>query len=47
MCARARRIIQDRELQLATFGHIHDEEITELQAALRELWELEEKNRKR
>jgi hypothetical protein len=28
MCARARRIIQDRELQLATFGHIHDEEIT-------------------
>jgi hypothetical protein len=46
MCARARRIIQDRELQLATFGHIHDEEITELQAALRELWELEEKNRK-
>jgi hypothetical protein len=45
MCARARRLIQDRELQLATFRHIHDEEITELQAALRELWVIEQKKK--
>jgi hypothetical protein len=43
LCARARRLIQDRQLQLATFGHIHDEEITELEAALRELWVMEQK----
>jgi hypothetical protein len=45
MCARARRLIHDRELQLSSFGHIHDEEITELQAALRELWVMEQKKK--
>jgi hypothetical protein len=45
ICARARCLIQNRELQLATFGHIHDEEITELQAALRELWVMEQKKK--
>jgi hypothetical protein len=45
MCARARRLIQNRELRLASFGHIHDEEITELQAALRELWVIEQKKK--
>ena len=43
ICARARRLIQDRELALATFTHIHDGEITELEAALRELWVMEQK----
>jgi hypothetical protein len=42
ICARARRLIQDRQLQLATFSRIHDHEITELEAALRELWIMEE-----
>jgi hypothetical protein len=45
MCARARRLIQDRELQLSTFGHMHDEEITALEAALRELWVIEQKKK--
>jgi hypothetical protein len=45
ICAHARRLIQDRQLELATFGHIHDEEITELEAALRELWVTEQKKK--
>jgi hypothetical protein len=44
ICARARRLIQNRQLQLATFSHMHDDEITELEAALRELWVMEQKN---
>jgi hypothetical protein len=46
ICARARRAIHARQIQLATFRHIHDDEIGELEAALRHLWEIEEKNRK-
>jgi hypothetical protein len=38
---------QDRQLQLATFSRIHDDEIAELETALRHLWELEEKNNNR
>jgi hypothetical protein len=45
ICARARRLIQNRQLELATFSRIHDDEITELEAALRELWIMEDKNR--
>lgn len=45
ICARARRLIQDRQLELATFSRIHDDEITELEAALRHLWIMEKKNR--
>lgn len=44
ICARARRTIQDRQIQLATFIHIHDDEIGELEAALRDLWEIEQRN---
>jgi hypothetical protein len=47
ICAQARRCIQDRHLQLATFSRIHDNEIAELEAALRHLWEIEEKNKNR
>jgi hypothetical protein len=47
ICARARRAIQERQIQLATFSRIHDEEIGELETALRHVWEIEEKNRKR
>jgi hypothetical protein len=43
ICARARRLIQNRQLELATFSHMHDDEITELEAALRELWVMEQK----
>ena len=43
ICARARRLIQDRQLELSTFSRIHDEEITELEAALRELWVMDQK----
>ena len=45
ICARARHLIHDRQLELATFSHIHDEELTELEAGLRELWLMEHKNR--
>jgi Flp pilus assembly pilin Flp len=45
ICARTRRLIQNRQLELATFSRIHDDEITELEAALRELWIMEDKNR--
>ncbi len=45
MCARARSLIQDRQIVLATFRHIHDEEINELEAALRELWVIEQKKK--
>jgi hypothetical protein len=34
----------ESQLQLATFSHMHDDEITELEAALRELWVMEQKN---
>jgi hypothetical protein len=47
ICAQARHLIQDRQLQLATFNRIHDSEITELEAALRHLWEIEKKNNDR
>ena len=47
ICARARRAIQERQIQLAIFSRIHDDEIEELEAALRHVWEIEEKNRKR
>jgi hypothetical protein len=33
-------------LERARFSRIHGDEIAELEAALRELWEIEEKNRK-
>ena len=46
ICARTRRVIQNRQLELATFRHIHDHENTELEAALRELWIMENKNGK-
>jgi hypothetical protein len=46
ICARARGAIQARQIQLATFSRIHDDEIGELEAALRHLWEIKEKNRK-
>lgn len=46
VCARARRLIQNRQLELATFSRIHDEEIAELEAALRQLWMMENKNGK-
>lgn len=46
ICARARRLIQERQIQLATFSRIHDDEIGELEAALRHVWEIGEKNRK-
>ena len=46
ICARARRLIQDRQLKLATFSRIHDDEIAELEAALRHLWVMENKNGK-
>jgi hypothetical protein len=46
ICARARHAIQERQIQLATFSRIHDEEIGELEAALRHPWKIEEKNRK-
>jgi hypothetical protein len=45
-CARARRAIQERQIQLATFSRIHDDEITELETALRRLWQIEQKNGK-
>ena len=44
-CARARRLIQDRQIVLATFRHIHDDEIAELEAALREVWVIEQKKK--
>jgi hypothetical protein len=47
ICARARRATQARQIPLATFSRIHGDEIGELEAALRHLWEIEEKNRKR
>jgi hypothetical protein len=45
ICARARRLIQNRQLELASSSRSHDDEITELEAALRELWIMEDKNR--
>jgi hypothetical protein len=45
ICARARRLIQKRQPELATFSHMHDEEITDLEGALRHLWIMEDKNR--
>jgi hypothetical protein len=30
-----------------TFDRIHDDEVDELETALRDVWEIEEKNRKR
>jgi len=47
VCARARRAIQERQIQLASFSRIHDDEIEELDTALRDVWVIEEKNRKR
>jgi hypothetical protein len=47
ICRHARRVIQDRQLQLATFSRLHDDEIAELEAALRHLWEIEEKSKNR
>jgi hypothetical protein len=47
ICARARRLIQNRQLELATFSHMHDDEITELEAALRELWVMEQRRYKK
>ena len=47
ICARARRAIQERQIQLASFSRIHDDEIEELDTALRDVWVIEEKNRKR
>ena len=44
MCALARRLIQNRLLALSTLRHLHDDEVAELEAALRELWVIEEKN---
>jgi hypothetical protein len=38
ICARARRAIHARQIQLASFRHIHDDEIGEPEAALRHLW---------
>lgn len=46
ICRQARRATQDRQLQLATFSRIHDDEIAELEAALRHLWVMENKNGK-
>ena len=43
LCARARRLIQNRQLELATFSRIHDYEIAELEAALRDVWVIEQK----
>ena len=43
ICARARRLIQNRQLELATFSRIHDDEIAELEAALRDVWVIEQK----
>jgi len=43
ICARARRIIQNRQLELATFSRIHDDEVAELDAALRDVWVIEQK----
>jgi hypothetical protein len=43
ICARARRLIQNRQLELATFSRIHDDEIAEVEAALRDLWVIEQK----
>jgi hypothetical protein len=45
LCAQARRLIQDRQLQLATSSRIDEHEVAELEAALRALWELEEGNK--
>ena len=47
ICAQARRAIQDRQIQLATFSHIHDDEIGELEAARRHVWEIEERDGRR
>ena len=43
ICARARRLIQNRQLELATFSRIHDDEVAELDAALRDVWVIEQK----
>jgi len=43
ICASARRLIQNRPLELATFNRIHDDEIAEVEAALRDLWVIEQK----
>jgi hypothetical protein len=45
ICARARRLIQNRQLELATFNRIHDDEIAELEAALRDVWAIEQKKK--
>jgi hypothetical protein len=39
--------LQNRQLELATFNRIHDDEIAEVEAALRQFWVIEEKKRKR
>jgi hypothetical protein len=35
--------LQNRQLELATFNRIHDDEIAELEAALRDVWVIEQK----
>ena len=46
ICARARGLIQNRQLELATFSRIHHDEIAEVEAALRDLWVIKQKNKK-
>jgi hypothetical protein len=41
ICAKARRLIQDRELDLAAEPGNHEEELETLREALRTLWTLE------
>jgi hypothetical protein len=42
MYARARHLIQDRQIELARSTHEHEKEMTELEAALPELWMMEQ-----
>jgi hypothetical protein len=46
ICGRASRLIQNRPLELATFNRIHDDEIAEVEAAVCDLWVIEQKNKK-
>jgi hypothetical protein len=43
ICGRASRLIQNRPLELATFNRIHDDEIAEVEAAVCDLWVIEQK----
>ena len=43
MCARARLVVQHRQIELGRSSRKHEEEGMELEAALRELWEMEQK----